>query len=138
MLGKLSIILVPNSLKLLFLFTVLVDLGLELTRQFLDSSLQLLHLRLLKVEHLLLILSSLVLIDFLGGHLVNFRSKLIQLGFGQGDLFTAVSLLLLELYWLLLLLLHLLLGIHLLTNHAGCLILEKAGAKHTHNVLLFG
>ncbi len=65
MLGKLRIILVPNSLKLLFLFTVLVDLGLELTRQFLDSSLQLLHLRLLKVEHLLLILSSLVLIDFL-------------------------------------------------------------------------
>ncbi len=137
MLGKLSIILVPNSLKLLFLFTVFVDLGLELSRQFLDSSLQLLHLRLLKVEHLLLILSSLVLIDFLGGHLVNFLSKLIQFGFGKGDLFAAVSLLLLELYWLLLLL-HLLLGIHLLTNHASCLILEKACGKHTHNVLLFG
>lgn len=66
MLGKLSIILVPDSLKLLFLFAVLVNLCLELTRQFLDRSLQLLHLRLLEVEHLLLNLGSLVLIDLLG------------------------------------------------------------------------
>lgn len=68
--------------------------------------------------------------------MVDFRSELIQLGFGQWDLLAAVSLLLLE-FNRLLLLLHLLLLIHLLANHASCLILEKACGKHTHHVLLF-
>lgn len=48
---------------MLLLFTVLIDLRLELTDEFLDLSLQLLHLRLLEVEIFTLVRLREVLVD---------------------------------------------------------------------------
>ena len=117
MLGYLSIIFVPYVLKLLFFFTVFVNLGPEFADKLLGSCLQLLDLGLLEVKHLLLDLGSLDLIDFIGLHLVDLFAQIVQLGFCQRDLLAAVSLLFLKLNRLLLLL------VHLLTNHASCLVL---------------
>jgi hypothetical protein len=50
--GKLLVILIPHGLKLVFFIAVLVDLGLELCDQPLDSFLELLDLWLLEVENL--------------------------------------------------------------------------------------
>ena len=78
MLGKLFIVFIPNSLKLLLFITILVDLLLELRLQSLHHALEALDLGLLKVQVLEFILLRLQLDDFLLVHALHSLAKLIE------------------------------------------------------------
>ena len=85
---------------MLLLFTVLIDLRLELTDEFLDLRLQLLHLRLLEVEIFTLVRLREVLIDKLWPTRENGCFQFLEGRFSEWHLLAAIALLLLELHGL--------------------------------------
>lgn len=80
MLSEFRIVLVPHGLKLLLFFAILVNLSFEFSNKFFHSTLQLLYLRLLEIEHFLLDGCCLVLVDFLRCHLIDLLFELVKLG----------------------------------------------------------
>jgi len=127
----LLVVLPKHRFELLFLLAVFIDLSFELTHECLDLFLQFFDLWLLEVKELALIGLRLELVNFVGLHLENTLSQLLQGRLRQGHLLAAVTLLLLELDRLLLARLLL-----LRTCNAGALE-GRAGDHASHALLLW-
>ena len=123
----LLVVFIPELLKLLLFFTVLIDLGFELAFQLFDRGLETLDLRLLKVEFLKFVLLRLVLANVLRIHALDLLTKLSKGWLLQRNLLTTVSLLFFELYGLLLL--------RSLTSSCSCTGTDQS-SKSSHSAVL--